>query len=414
MRKLNSNLIYKNFSEPWRDFIDKIPQNIKNEISTLGVATNTAMGLRDFCLVYLHHYKGLSSYEIQDKYKGFFINKNGKSLSYRGVQFIINKYKPVRKHSEALKHRFKTGRIDLKKRKFNYETRKKFHKERDLKYGYKYAVGLTEALRERRISKRKFGSLLGLTDHVISVWSNCRNRVNKNYQEKICKALTLKNEDLFSDTKRIIPKKICYYAPDLPAIMEERKISIAALANAAGINRQRLYVNLKNNTAIVNTRAKKIATALGFKKMRELFTIKQKIDTHKDSLWAVALKAYLLKRGKTEEDLSRYLELRNLTVTRWVNLSHRVDPYNAGLIAEYFNTTIDKIFRGDKLMDGLLRLNSSKKEYYLDIHRIYEECGSLANTGRRLNITREAARQSLEKGASLGLFEYKPQRKQEK
>src|SRR5215471_3181270 len=50
----------------------------------------------------------------------------------------------------------------------------------------------------------------------------------------------------------------------------------------------------------------------------------------------------------------------------------------------------------------------SMVERLQEIHRLYNDLGTLAAVGQKIGVTRERVRQLLEKGTKLGLFEYKP------
>ncbi len=55
--------------------------------------------------------------------------------------------------------------------------------------------------------------------------------------------------------------------------------------------------------------------------------------------------------------------------------------------------------------------NHSAVKALHEVHRLYEEFGTLAAVGTRLRLTRERVRQLLNIGKNLGLFEYKPRAK---
>ncbi|MHB8482656.1 MAG: hypothetical protein ACYDBV_07990 [Nitrospiria bacterium] len=68
-----------------------------------------------------------------------------------------------------------------------------------------------------------------------------------------------------------------------------------------------------------------------------------------------------------------------------------------------------------KLSRGIQQGNSpdevlfqtQKVQRLLNVYRLYQEKGTLASAGKEMGLTRERVRQLLQKGAELGLFEYK-------
>lgn len=149
------------------------------------------------------HVKGrMSSYEIAEKIE----RDTGIPYSYRQIQRWLKKYGLLRTHSQALRHRVLTGRMDYSKRKLDYAGRYIDYDARDKARGYKWAIGLKRRLRHRGDTLRLARSLGG-EDIDVSDWQNLRYRVSPEYQEKVCAYFGVDNNEIFSYTKtRDVPK----------------------------------------------------------------------------------------------------------------------------------------------------------------------------------------------------------------
>lgn len=67
----------------------------------------------------------------------------------------------------------------------------------------------------------------------------------------------------------------------------------------------------------------------------------------------------------------------------------------------------ERIKEGQEL-EKFLESGKARTERLFQVHRLYEEKGTLSAVGRELGITRERVRQLLVQGARLGLFDYLP------
>lgn len=72
-------------------------------------------------------------------------------------------------------------------------------------------------------------------------------------------------------------------------------------------------------------------------------------------------------------------------------------------------TVVDKDF--DKRVSNYANLSESQKQRLIKVKNLYDQCGTLEETAKKLGLTRERVRQLLEKGHKKKLFKYETTRK---
>lgn len=108
--------------------------------------------------------------------------------------------------------------------------------------------------------------------------------------------------------------------------------------------------------------------------------------------------------GKVEADAATLL---TLAARLGVTLSSVRKVLEGRAVSDYLRRKITVALYGRGPGPAWKRLTS---ERVIEIHRLYQEKGTLAKVGEALGISRERVRQILKKGSQIGLFDYKPLR----
>jgi len=222
---MSKSLNPSNGRRKYLKFIAKIPPHIRQKIKKdIGVPLVAVMDLRNFCLVYLYVFEKMSTFEIEEKYKDFFISKRG-PLKHSGIRDVLKKYKVVRSRKASLRLRIRTGRMDYSKRVIDYRSRnltwgyrsrgiilpprarKKDVKttsqlrQQLLRKGYRWLAHVKERIEKKGLTIPDMAKVTKIDARRLKMYINQSMMVDPRYQKKIAGYFGLDPKKIFRQDK---------------------------------------------------------------------------------------------------------------------------------------------------------------------------------------------------------------------
>ena len=145
----------------------------------------------------------MSSYEICEKIE----KETGLAFSDRQLRRWLNKLGFCRTHTQSLRNRVITGRMDYGKRKPMTERFIDYDKRDYEKRGQLWAIHLKDFMAATLYTNIRMAAELGCDESMVGYWKNKRHKVSKIYQEKILDVFRVSSEEIFSLQKgEIVPR----------------------------------------------------------------------------------------------------------------------------------------------------------------------------------------------------------------
>ncbi|MCF7895879.1 MAG: helix-turn-helix domain-containing protein [Candidatus Omnitrophica bacterium] len=223
-------------AERYNKLYNFIPEGAKKILDDIGIKHNTIWDKRDCCIIWLYYLAFHSSESLEEYYKGFFTNRNGKPITSRGVRYIIKKWemltnkKIMRSQDVSMRHRVLDGRMIWRKRKRKHSGSYSSWKNKTRQKAYK-VINLDDILGDVKLTKKEISERMGVSYKTLLNMAKQKTILSPELLEQLISVLKIKKEKLKLETIDLeINQDQFFWAVGLREFLKRRQMTMTDLA----------------------------------------------------------------------------------------------------------------------------------------------------------------------------------------